>query len=143
MRPTALVSALLALGAASGCGGAAASTPGTASTPSTRASAPAPARSSRSVLTADEILKTGATNAFQAIQKARPSWLNTRPTNDARGGALYEGLAVYVDGVRYEERLDQLPATSIKEIRFLDGREATTRFGTNHGGGALLILLAR
>lgn len=48
---------------------------------------------------------------------------------------------VYLDGVRYGrvESLRNLNLEEIREIEFIDAGDATTRFGTDHLGGAILI----
>ena len=138
------VALTLAVGAAFGCAGGAASTPQTASAPGAVSNADASMpRGSRNLLTADELMRTGAVNAYMAVQKARPAWLLTRPKGSLGGG--YEQLVVYVDGNRYgaASSLEQFAVTAIKEIRYLDANDATTRFGTGHGGGAVLVTLAR
>jgi hypothetical protein len=35
--------------------------------------------------------------------------------------------------------LRSIPSISIKEIRFLNGTDASIQFGTNYGGGAILV----
>jgi hypothetical protein len=37
--------------------------------------------------------------------------------------------------------LQQITVASIKEVRYMDAREATTRFGTGHGSGAIIVTL--
>lgn len=100
-------------------------------------------RSSSSILTADEIAKTGQSNAYHAIQSSRPQWLRARPLGSSRGG--FAAIQVYLEGARYgtASSLQQIPAISIREIRYLDALEATTRFGTEHGSGAILVFLKR
>jgi hypothetical protein len=39
--------------------------------------------------------------------------------------------------------LREIPALDIAEIRYLDGREATQRFGTGYSGGIIHILTIR
>ena len=53
-----------------------------------------------------------------------------------------EVLQVYIDGNRYgpAETLEQLRAENFFEIRFLDAREATLLFGTDHSVGAILLI---
>ena len=55
--------------------------------------------------------------------------------------AMNDDVAVYVDGIRIGtvQALSGIPATNVREIRRLDTRDATTRFGTGHTAGAILI----
>ena len=48
---------------------------------------------------------------------------------------------IYVDGVMYGklESLHSLNIEEIREIEFISAGDATTRFGTDHLGGAILI----
>jgi hypothetical protein len=50
-------------------------------------------------------------------------------------------IVFYLDGVRLNDRtgLMSIPADRIKEIRFINSRDATTRWGTGHGSGAILV----
>jgi hypothetical protein len=54
-----------------------------------------------------------------------------------------ETPTVYVDGVRYGdcEALKTIQAIDVGELRYLNGIDATTRFGTGNGSGAILVLL--
>ena len=111
----------------------------TRSEPETR---PEPAgRTNTLLLTEKDISDTGQPNAYRVIQTARPQWLRVRPMGSSRGG--YERIQVYVQGSRFGtvDQLEQIMATSIKEMRFLEARDATTRFVTGHGSGAIMITL--
>ena len=122
----------LAFGATLGCGGGSANPASTGNAP--RPSAPQ--RSNRNVFTGDEVMQTGQPDAFRAIQKARPQWLLTRPTGSTSGG--YDELVVYVEGNRYgtTKSLEQITATSIKEMRYLDARDAIVSADLALYGGA-------
>ncbi len=107
-----------------------------ASTNGTRATR----RSSR-VITADEIATSSAKNAYEAIQLLRPQWL-TRRSGVATPSTLaaIEPVA-YVNGMKLGglRTLQTVHVLDIREIRYLSPTDATTRFGTNHMGGAILI----
>ena len=47
-----------------------------------------------------------------------------------------------VDGMRLGglDALHELPSASVRKIRTLDARDATTRFGTGHSAGAIIVL---
>ncbi|HWP83534.1 MAG TPA: hypothetical protein VNN76_12880 [Bacteroidota bacterium] len=90
------------------------------------------ARHLSDVITADEIAREPIINtAFQAVERLRPQWLATR-----KARAL-----VYWDNVRQGgiESLRAIAASNVAEIRFIDSHEATTRFGTGHTNGAILV----
>lgn len=80
------------------------------------------------------LLATGAHDVYEALRLSRPLMLGTRaPRKDAP--------IVYVDGIRIGDvaSLRRLPVRDVAAIRHLSGPDATTRYGTNHVGGALLV----
>jgi len=102
-----------------------------------------PSRSSN-LISSDEIAAVNATTASDIIRQLRPNWLRSRgPSSTSR--AVPELPIVYVDDVRNGDTsaLDRIPSHNIAEIRFLAGRDATTRFGMDHGGGAILVKTKR
>jgi hypothetical protein len=44
------------------------------------------------------------------------------------------------DGV---EALKEITVQEVREIRHLDGRDATMQYGTDHGAGAILVTTGR
>jgi hypothetical protein len=36
--------------------------------------------------------------------------------------------------------LAQIPITDVKEIQYLNGPDATQRYGTGHGSGAIIVI---
>ena len=87
-----------------------------------------------------------AANALQIIEKLRPQMLRSRgvgsPT-DATGESARP--KVYVDNVAYGDigTLTNLTANQIKEIQFINSRDATTKWGTGHMGGVILVTTRR
>jgi hypothetical protein len=80
---------------------------------------------------------TGASDLHAALRLARPRFLRTR-------AARKDAPVVYVDGVRVGDLayLRSLPVRDVAIVRALGRSEATTRFGTDHVGGALLVTTA-
>ena len=86
-----------------------------------------------------EALKEGQT-AFEVVTRLRPNWLNTRQ------GSLTQSpgdVVVYVNEVRRggREALREVDRLMVAEIRRIRGVDATTRFGTDHEHGAILVKL--
>lgn len=99
----------------------------------------AESRTSRDLITRVQIEESNAANAYDLIQRARPEVLRPRGQTSIRSGP--ELPVVYVDGVRRgsPETLKQIRLTELDEIRFVSGTDATTRYGTGHGGGVIEI----
>jgi len=106
--------------------------------------APAPARRTLAwgPLSAGDIADVNAINAHDAVARLRATWLLPRGVTSL---SLRHGVKVYLDGMRMGgvEELRQLDAKSIGSIQHLDGVEATLRFGTGNGDGAILVYTRR
>ncbi len=96
----------------------------------------------RTILTLEEIResRTGESTAFELIQKMRPEYLRSRGASSLRDTTPATAV-VYVDDIRYGEleSLRTMSADQVFQIRYLSASDATTRFGTDHLGGAILI----
>lgn len=138
LRSIAPLALLPLLGACAG--GAPRATTGSATAAMTAAAAP---RGSANVIVESEIPASGAQNALEVIQRLRPSMLRSRNgTNDETG---VMDIVFYIDNVRAGERqaLTGVLATSVREIRYLAAADATTRFGTGHPLGAIIVTTKR
>ena len=99
---------------------------------------------SRDLITQEELMAVPHSTVYEAVRALRPRWLQ------ARAGATFQSreqqtARVYIDGqLRGElgEMWNLLP-TEVDEIRFMSASDATTRFGTNHVGGAIVITTRR
>jgi hypothetical protein len=100
-------------------------------------------RTTRDIIGLEEIQSVEVANAFELIQRLRPEMLRPRATLGLGGSQVTP--TVYLDGVRAGE-LDQLASVSkdaLREVRYISAADATTRFGTGHTGGAIMILTRR
>lgn len=116
--------------------------------------APSPAPSTRvmaDLITEAEISKTAYSNALEIVQSLRPNMLRVRPTTltptrDPTGfpdvAASNAGVVAYFDEVRLGEvsQLSTIPTLRILEIRYINSRDATTRWGTGHGAGVIQVI---
>lgn len=113
------------------CGGGGS---GTASQPTT---APRVVRGPADLITEAEIgAGTNYQNAMEVVQYLRPQMLRAR-------GSL--PVMLYIDEVRMTDMngLTGVPANRVKEIRFINARDATTRWGTGHDSGVILLTTKR
>jgi len=96
-----------------------------------------------SVISQDEIEESSASNAFEVIQRLRPSFLRTRGAVHGTPGAANAmemvDLVVYLNENRLggTDQLRQIATTDIREIRYFNSSEATTKWGTGHSAGAI------
>ena len=87
----------------------------------------------RNLITADEIATISVTDAFEVVERLRPTFLSTR-------GTLSPPVA-FLDGLLLGElpSLHNIQPASIASIQYLDPLMATQRFGKAAGGGAILV----
>ncbi|HSR41427.1 MAG TPA: hypothetical protein VLL48_04640 [Longimicrobiales bacterium] len=85
------------------------------------------------VLTAEDLEGVRASNVLEAIQQLWPRWLRSR---DAR-----EPIRVIVNNTPRGDldELRQISLPNVAEIRYRDGRDATTRYGIGYGAGAIEV----
>lgn len=95
-------------------------------------------------VTREEILESGAENAWEAI--GRTTRLSTSPNGRLRHRgegsiSLDDTPVIILDGARISDTgvLVQLPAWSLASIIVLSGVQATTRYGTNAQSGVVVL----
>jgi hypothetical protein len=109
---------------------------------------PQPARRDQNVITAEELNADPATNVYDAIRHLRPSMLTARGagvnmslTTSANSSETGQ-ISIYLDGAKLgggTSTLGAIPISGIKEIRYLNGSDATQRYGTGNASGAIVI----
>ena len=123
-----------------GCGGGS----GTAAQPSATSRT---TRGAADVIRESEINLAAYQTALEVVQNLRPNMLIPRGVgSDATGlSAARIPIIVYMDDVRLGEiaGLSNIPANRVKEIRFMNARDATTRYGTGHSSGVILVTTKR
>lgn len=147
MRCARVVVTALVIAGASGCASGGGST-NVAGDVASGAASTTRTRRNPDVIDANEISTraTDAATALQIIQKLRPRMLQSRGLNSPNDPTGETTLPrVYVDNVSFGDvgTLSNLAATQILTIQFLNARDATTRFGTGHMGGVILVTTKR
>ena len=97
----------------------------------------------REILTAEEISRTTAVTAYEAIQIRRPAFLSGAQRRALRDADQPDSRpVVYVNGVFYGdvESLRDIPVREIKEIRFLEANDATRLLGSVYVGGVIMVV---
>ncbi|MEQ8329164.1 MAG: hypothetical protein RH859_01750 [Longimicrobiales bacterium] len=77
------------------------------------------------------------------IQRLRPRWLQTRGSDTFSGQV---GATVIIDGMQQQSGLGalrQIRAVEVESVEFMNARDATTRYGMNMAGGAILVTMKR
>lgn len=97
---------------------------------------------SSDVITIDEILTTKTQNAYDAVRRLRPAFLQSRGpiTLLERDNAPSQPL-VYLDNRRYGdiESLKTITVDGIYEIRYLSPNQAQLKWGMNHAAGVIHV----
>lgn len=86
------------------------------------------------LITAEELAEYPSLTCLEVIRRIRPRWLQRRGSE--------QNPVVYQNGNRIgsaEDVLPGIPANDVQSLRYLDANDATTRFGTGHGSGAIEV----
>lgn len=104
------------------------------------ASSGSPSRGSPDVVTRAEIETVNSADAYELLQRLRPQFLRSRGSVSMRNSSSSYPI-VYLNNVRHGDvmSLRNILVTDINEIRFIGGADATTRWGTGHGSGVILV----
>jgi hypothetical protein len=97
-------------------------------------------RGSLDVVTRAEMDAVHAADAYALLQRLRPQFLRSRGSVSMRNSADSYPL-VYLNNVRHGGvmSLRDILVTDIQEIRFISAADATTRWGTGHGSGVIMV----
>jgi hypothetical protein len=102
-----------------------------------------PARSS-TFISLEDIQASSASNAFELVQQIRPQWLRGRGATSLQDPQPILPV-VYLGEMSFGpvESLRGFAIQGIEELRFIDARTATTRFGAGHAGGVIQVVPRR
>ncbi|MBA3646539.1 MAG: hypothetical protein H0W63_10235 [Gemmatimonadaceae bacterium] len=94
----------------------------------------------RNVITEAEIQTTNAHNAYDLISALRSGYLRSRGPNSILIKTPSQP-SVFLDNVEYGtvSSLHNIEAATIAEIRFFEGWDAMTKYGSNHVAGVIQI----
>jgi hypothetical protein len=96
---------------------------------------------SRNLITRAEIEAINESTAYDVVEQLHPDWFTSRVT--LRTGPILP--VVYLDNMRRGEvsELRSIPIDDVEEIRFINARDATTRWGTGVSGGVIQVTTRR
>lgn len=90
-------------------------------------------------LEAEELAQHAQDSLDDVIRRLRGNWLR------ARGGSIggTDPVQVYVAGAKFGDAqvLRDIAVRDVLRVDYLSGPDATTRFGTGNGGGAILVTM--
>jgi hypothetical protein len=96
----------------------------------------------RTILTSEEIVQAGVSSqtAYELIYQLRPEYLRSRGRSSLRTMAPPTAV-VYVNDMRFGDitSLNSISVEGIYMISYMSASDATTRFGSDHLAGAILI----
>ena len=97
-------------------------------------------RGSRNVITLEELANEPSGTLYEAIQRLRPRWLQNRGISNSRT-LRPTPLQVYLDNAPLGTTgsLRTISVTDVDRVEFMSANDATTRFGTGHDGGAIIV----
>src|SRR3981081_3922251 len=95
------------------------------------------------IITGAELVATQATNAFDAVRRLRPNFLNSRGRTTISGSDTGYPK-VYLDRVYFGDinSLKNLSLNGIREIHYYNGPDASGRFGLDNVSGAIEVISA-
>lgn len=96
-------------------------------------------RANSDVITREQVEATHFNNALDVVRSLHSNWLNVRGVDTFIGTPTQ--VQVYLDGTKMSgvDALQTIPALNIFYIRHYNAREATARWGLDHGAGAIYV----
>ena len=100
---------------------------------------------SSQVIYADEIERSRAVNAYEAVAKLRHNFLSDRGPTSILDKSAPRVPNVYLDGMPYGElaSLNNIPAQQIASIRLYRAWEAQYKFGSDNPAGVIEVTTKR
>lgn len=93
-------------------------------------------------ITEEELAAQPGQDLLTIVENLRPRWL--RPRGRTFAGVV--AVAVVVDGVPWQggvSNLRSIRASDVRELRYLSAADATTQFGSDMAGGAIVVYRKR
>lgn len=93
----------------------------------------AAAEGNRNVMTAEDLAPYQGGTAYEAVERARRQWMRSRGS---------DRVAVYLDTRELggTGELRNVLVASLREIRYLEPREAQAAYGVGYGSGVILLV---
>lgn len=100
-----------------------------------------PGRSVRNVITQAEIDSSDASSVYDLIMRTRGDFLKDRGTTSLKTNQ-HARAVVFLNDQEYGilETMRNIPRNRIAEIRYYPGIEAVAKYGSQYGGGVVLLV---
>ena len=92
-------------------------------------------------ITREQIASIPDDSAYTLIQRLKPRWLRARtPATPLNPEPVY--ARVFRDEIEWGDlsALNGMSSSEIERIEYINGRDATTRYGTGYGGGVIRVV---
>lgn len=101
-----------------------------------------PIRGPADLISEAEIKASGFQTALEVVQNLRPAMMRPRGTSPEVGTVA---IVLFVDDTRMGDvsTMSSIPADRVKEIRYINSRDATTRWGTGFASGVIQVTTKR
>lgn len=96
------------------------------------------------LITLEELANVDAANLFDAVNRLRPQFLRSRGVTSLQDPSPQTAV-VYLDGQRVGriEFLERMSPLGVFSVRYMPPVDASSRYGLNHEGGAILVSTRR
>jgi hypothetical protein len=101
------------------------------------------ARSSPNLITREQLAGLEAMSAFDAIQRLRPTWLQSRGPTSLTGGPTMPRVHINQSRTGSIDELRSIPVTEVELMEFKSASDATTEYGTGYPGGVIEVSTRR
>jgi hypothetical protein len=101
------------------------------------------ATGSNDLITRAQLEALETMSAYDAIQRLRPTWLQSRGPTSLIGGPTLPQLHINDSRSRSLDELRTLPVTEVETMEFRSASDATTLYGTGYPGGVIEVRTRR
>lgn len=101
-------------------------------------------RRDRNRIVREEFEERSFANLHDLVQTLRPTWLRVQRGASSANQAT-NSIVVYQENMRMGSvgALSDIDPTNVEALTYLSATEATSRFGSDHGAGAIIIQLRK
>jgi hypothetical protein len=100
-------------------------------------------RSSPNLITREQLAGLEAMSAYDAIQRLRPTWLQSRGPTSLSGGPTMPRVHINQSRTGGLDELRSIPVTEVERMEFKSASDATTEYGTGYPGGVIEVSTRR